>query len=85
MLCVCAVIIGAQAGNGCERATTSLEEDDKVVLRCTHRGVHTGDFFSLPASGRSFAYRQLHIVRNANGVEHWAVQDDADLMRQVTA
>lgn len=36
-----------------------IEEDDKVVLRCTHSGVHTGDFFGLPATGRSFAYRQI--------------------------
>lgn len=64
-----------------------IEEDDKVVLRCTHSGVHTGDFFGLPPSGRSFSYRQMHIVRIADGkgVEHWAVRDDADLMRQLTA
>ena len=64
-----------------------IEEDDKVVLRCTHSGVHTGDFFGLPASGRNFAYRQMHIVRivDGKGVEHWAVRDDADLMRQLTA
>jgi predicted ester cyclase len=64
-----------------------IEEDAKVVLRCTHSGVHTGDFFGLPPSGRAFAYRQMHIVRldNGKGVEHWAVRDDADLMRQLTA
>jgi predicted ester cyclase len=29
----------------------------------------------------------MHIVRVADGkgVEHWAVRDDADLMRQLTA
>jgi steroid delta-isomerase-like uncharacterized protein len=64
-----------------------IEEEDKVVLRCTHSGVHTGDFFGLPATGRAFAYRQMHIIRIADGkgVEHWAVRDDADLMRQLTA
>jgi predicted ester cyclase len=64
-----------------------IEEDDKVVLRCTHSGVHTGHYFGLPPSGRNFAYRQVHIVRlhNGKGVEHWAVRDDADLMRQLTA
>jgi predicted ester cyclase len=64
-----------------------IAEDDKVVLRCTHSGVHTGDFFGLPPTGRRFAYRQIHIIRmvDGKGVEHWAVRDDADLMRQLTA
>jgi predicted ester cyclase len=63
-----------------------VAEDDKVVLRCTHSGVHTGDFFGLPATGRPFAYNQMHIIRIANGkgVEHWAVRDDASLMQQLT-
>ena len=64
-----------------------IAEDDKVVIRCTHSGVHTGDFFGLPATGRRFAYNQMHIVRvvDGRGVEHWAVRDDASLMRQLTA
>ena len=40
-----------------------VEEDDLVVLRCTHSGVHTGDFFGLPATGRPFAYNQMHMIR----------------------
>ena len=65
----------------------SLAEGDKVVLRCIHSGVHTGTFFGVPATGRSFAYKQMHIIRVAEGkgVEHWAVRDDATLMRQLTA
>ena len=64
-----------------------IAEDDKVVIRCTHTGQHTGDFFGLPATGRRFAYEQMHIVRvvNGKGVEHWAVRDDASLMQQLTA
>jgi predicted ester cyclase len=63
-----------------------LADGDKVVIRCTHSGVHTGDFFGLPATGRRFAYNQMHIVRfdNGKGVEHWAVRDDASLMHQLT-
>lgn len=63
-----------------------IAEDDLVVLHCTHSGVHTGDFFGLPATGRSFSYRQMHVIRLADGkgVEHWAVRDDAGLMRQLT-
>ena len=63
-----------------------LAEGDKVVIHCTHSGRHTGSFFGVPASGRRFAYKQMHIIRirNGKGVEHWAVRDDASLMRQLT-
>jgi predicted ester cyclase len=65
----------------------ALAEDDKVVIRCTHSGVHTGDYFGLPATGRHFAYNQIHIIRvvDGKGVEHWAVRDDTSLMQQLTA
>ncbi|MEP6649889.1 MAG: ester cyclase [Lapillicoccus sp.] len=64
-----------------------IAEGDKVALRCTHSGVHTGDYFGLPATGRTFTYKQMHIIRvvEGKGVEHWAVRDDATLMRQLTA
>jgi predicted ester cyclase len=64
-----------------------LAEGDKVVIRCTHSGMHTGDYFGLPATGRRFAYKQMHIVRfdDVKCIEHWAVRDDASLMRQLTA
>ena len=44
-----------------------------------------GDFFGLPGHGPPFAYKQMHIIRVADGkgVEHWAVRDDASLMRQL--
>lgn len=64
-----------------------IAEGDKVVIRCTHSGVHTGDYFGVTPTGRSFAYKQMHIIRvvEGKGVEHWAVRDDASLMRQLTA
>jgi predicted ester cyclase len=63
-----------------------IAEGDLVAIRCSHSGQHTGDYFGLPATGRSFAYRQMHMIRmrNGQGVEHWAVRDDAGLMRQLT-
>lgn len=63
-----------------------IEEGDTVVVHCTHSGRHTGDFFGLPASGNMFSYRQMHLLRMEDGqaVEHWAVRDDAGLMRQLT-
>lgn len=63
-----------------------LADGDIVALHCTHSGRHTGEFFGLPATGRRFAYKQMHMIRvvNSKGVEHWAVRDDATLMRQLT-
>jgi len=63
-----------------------LADGDTVVLHCTHSGRHTGEFMGIPPSGRAFAYRQIHIIRvvGGKGVEHWAVRDDAALMRQLT-
>jgi predicted ester cyclase len=64
----------------------TVADADTVALYCTHSGRHTGDFFGLAATGRSFAYKQMHMIRleNGKGVEHWAVRDDAGLMRQLT-
>ena len=61
-------------------------DGDTVALYCTHSGRHTGDFFGLPASGRAFSYRQMHLIRmrGERGAEHWAVRDDATLHRQLT-
>lgn len=62
-----------------------IAEGDTVVLHCTHSGRHTGEFFGLAPTGRTFAYRQMHVIRvvDGKGVEHWAVRDDASLMRQL--
>ena len=64
-----------------------IVEGDIVAIHCIHSGRHTGDFFGLPATGRQFAYKQMHMIkmRNGKGVEHWAVRDDAGLMRQLTS
>jgi predicted ester cyclase len=69
------------------RVDDVIAEGDKVVLRCTHSGLHTGDYFGLAPTGRRFAYKQMHIIRivDGKGVEHWAVRDDASLLRQLTA
>jgi predicted ester cyclase len=64
-----------------------LAEGDTVVLYCTHSGKHTGNYMGLPPTERDFSYRQMHMIRvvDGKGVEHWAVRDDAALMRQLTA
>jgi predicted ester cyclase len=63
-----------------------VAEGDMVALDCTHSGRHTGRYFDLAPSGNTFSYRQMHLLRMRDGraVEHWAVRDDASLMRQLT-
>jgi hypothetical protein len=54
-----------------------LAEGDKVVIRRTHSGVHTGEFFGVPATGRSFAYNQIHILRSRRQRAKLGGPDDA--------
>jgi predicted ester cyclase len=63
-----------------------IAEGDTVAVHLTHSGRHTGEFLGVPPSGRTFAYRHVHILRFKDGkaLEHWAVRDDATLMRQLT-
>jgi predicted ester cyclase len=62
-----------------------IAEDDTVVLSCTFHGRHTGQFMGLAPTSRSFAFRQVHIIRfqEGMGIEHWAVPDHLDLARQL--
>jgi predicted ester cyclase len=64
-----------------------VREGDTVVVHCTHHGRHTGDFFGLPPTGRTFAYSQMHLLRfvGDKAAAHTAVRDDAELMRQLTS
>lgn len=63
-----------------------IAEGDTVAVHLTHSGRHTGEFLGIPPSGRTFAYPHVHILRFKDGkaLEHWAVRDDATLMRQLT-
>ncbi len=63
-----------------------ISDCDTVAIYCTHSGRHTGEFFGVPATGRTFAYRQMHLIRmrGDRGAEHWAVRDDSTLHRQLT-
>ena len=69
---------------------------DRVVAWVTLRGVHTGPFVVhespdgavtevFPATGRSFATRQVHWFRIEDGLiaEHDAVRDDLGLAKQL--
>jgi steroid delta-isomerase-like uncharacterized protein len=63
--------------------------DDKIVVRMTVSGTHTGPLefakWPLPATGKSFTTTHIHIFRVANGkiAEHWAERDDMGMMKQL--
>jgi predicted ester cyclase len=64
-----------------------ISEGDTVVIHCTHHGRHTGEFFGMPATGRVFAYSQMHLLRfvGDKAASHTAIRDDAGLMRQLAS
>ena len=64
-----------------------IAEDDRVCTRTTLTGTHTGDFFGIPPSGKSFSIQGMDISRFEDGkiVEHWGVTDALSLMQQIGA
>lgn len=64
-----------------------LEIDDRVVVRLTWTGTHTGWYSGVPPSGKSVRVRGLAIWRFAEGkvVEIWSVQDQFSLLQQIGA
>jgi steroid delta-isomerase-like uncharacterized protein len=52
---------------------------DRVVVRCTDRGTHAGDFEGVPASGKPIAIGQISILRIAAG-RVAEIREEADLL-----
>ena len=64
-----------------------VAEGDKVVTRKTFHGTHTGDFFGVPATGRTVSFQVIDILRlvDGRGTDHWNVVDRLGLLRQLGA
>jgi len=64
-----------------------IGEENRAVQRLTMRGTQTGDFFGIPATGRSVTMSGIHIVRFAGGkvAEAWGVDDNFGLFQQLGA
>jgi steroid delta-isomerase-like uncharacterized protein len=65
-----------------------IAEGDKVVLRCTFYGTHTGDIttpMSIPATGKQVAVSSITIDRFAGGkaVEIWQLTDMLGFYQQI--
>ena len=66
-----------------------IAEEDKVALRITISGTHTGPgaFAGLPPSGKRFQIQQMRFAHFANGqmTESWAIIDMFAWMQQLGA
>ena len=62
-----------------------LAARDKVVARFTARGTQTGEFQSIPATGRTAAVSGIAIYRVSEGkvVEQWLEYDQLGLLQQL--
>ncbi len=66
----------------------TVAEDDKVVVRWTCAGTHSGgEFMGIPASGKKVSVEVIDIIRIADGkfAEHWGLMDNTALMQQLGA
>lgn len=59
---------------------------DRVAVRLTLRGTHSGEFLGVPATGRRVEYVSHEFYRVADGLiaEEWICSDMATLMRQIS-
>src|SRR5438046_471881 len=55
----------------------AVAEDDRVVVRWTGRGTHSGEFMGIPPTGKSFTIAGIDVIRFEDGrmAEHWHVVD----------
>ena len=62
-----------------------IAEDQKVVVRWTNSGTHVGEFFGIPATGKSFQITGIDIHRLEGGkmAEHWHVVDVFAMLQQL--
>src|SRR3954454_17275569 len=65
----------------------TVAEGDHVWVETRMSGTHEHAFFGIAPTGRSFAVRQVHMLRLADGLicEHWAVRDDLGVLVQLGA
>lgn len=62
-----------------------IGEADKVAVRWTATGTHSGDFMGIPPTRRQFTIAgiDIHTVRGGRMAEHWDVVDQLALMQQL--
>ncbi len=64
-----------------------VAEGDKVWVRLSYTGTHTGQFMGLSPTGKKITSKAVDIYRIANGKlsEYWNVTDNASIFAQIGA
>ena len=67
------------------RIDRQVAEGDLVVQHVTTTGTMKGAFAGMPPSGKTATWEAIHITRVKDGkiVEHWQVQDQLGMLRQL--
>ena len=62
-----------------------IAEGDRVVARWTFRGIHQGEMFGLPPTGKEVSYSGINIFRIVDGklAEGWDIFDRLWLWQQL--
>jgi steroid delta-isomerase-like uncharacterized protein len=62
-----------------------IAEGNRVVVRWSQVGTHSGDFMGIPATGKQFTIAgiDVHRIRDARMAEHWHVVDQFALLSQL--
>ena len=62
-----------------------VAEGDLVAGVMTTNGTQTEEFMGMPASGKKFSIREMHMVRVVNGkmAEHWGLSNEMSMMQQL--
>ena len=70
---------------GTHRIEDIIAEGDKVVVRVTGQGVHSGELFGIPATQREFTASGVAILRVADVkiVERWVEMDMLGPLQQL--
>jgi len=83
--------VWAQFFAGFPDLTHTLEdifaEGDRVVVRMTLAGTHTGDFMGMPPTNRTIEIGSINFLRCADGqiVEQWIDYDGLGMLQQLGA
>ena len=64
-----------------------IAEGDLVAYRAVVTGTHRGEFAGMKPTGRRITVTEINISRFRDGkmVEHWALLDEASMLRQLTS
>jgi steroid delta-isomerase-like uncharacterized protein len=64
-----------------------IAEGDRLALRWTFQGKHSGEFMGIPASGKELTLTGISIIRMEGGkiVEGWDGYDALGMLRQLGA